>query len=370
MSLALLLKGQVPFFQQQNFEVFTASADGPEVAGIKAQDIPHAIVPLTRTISPWKDLVCIWQLIQLIRKIKPDIVHTHTPKAGLLGMLAAWICGVPVRMHTVAGLPLMEARGIKRFVLNVTEQITYFCAQHVYPNSVGLRDFIQREFWMGRNKLKMIGRGSSNGIDTNYFKRQLFLEEEVKRIRQHWNIETTEVVFGFVGRLVKDKGLVEFIQAFQQLNNVRARLLLVGSFEEALDPLPKNCLDFLEKDPGVILPGFQHDVRPWMMAMDVFVFPSYREGFPNVIMQAACLEVPCIVSDINGCNELITDGVTGWVIPVKNSARLADAMSEAMANETDAKNKAKAARTFVVENFSADYVWNELLKEYKSLLNS
>jgi glycosyltransferase involved in cell wall biosynthesis len=382
-SLKYLLGGQLTFFQEQGFEVCAVSAEGSEVTEIERES-KHKVIPMTREITPLQDLYCLWLLIRLILKLKPDIVHTHTPKAGLLGMIAAWICRVPVRMHTVAGLPLMEAKGFKRKMLELTEKITYACATHVYPNSQGLLKFIDSGFRIPdtgyripdiadpkpeilNQKFKIIGKGSSNGIDTTFFSRTDALSHDAKSIRQKHGIAETDFVFSFVGRLVKDKGLVELVVAFQKLN-LPSRLLLVGPFEDHLDPLPDEVMTFLKNDSRVILAGFQKDVRPWMMAADGFVFPSYREGFPNVVMQAACLELPVIVSDINGCNELIVRDETGWVVPAKNAVQLLLAMKEMSADKEKGMRMAKKARKFVVANFDRAYVWEELLKEYRANL--
>ncbi len=417
-SLKLLLRGQITFFQRQGFEVLTVSADGPEVNDLLSEGISHQVVPMTRIITPFQDVMCLWQLIQVIRKFKPDIVHTHTPKAGLLGMMAAWMCSVPVRMHTVAGLPLMEAKGVKRMVLKLTERITYACAGKVYPNSLGLLDYIIREFGAGveggqlpvsgfefqvdegkgsrlrvaggrlpgdgerveiheskvkvkvqRLKFKVIGRGSSNGIDSDYFLRTEGLVDAGRAIRERYQIPGEAMVFSFVGRVVRDKGIVELVEAFKKLAAFRdARLILVGPYEQELDPLPEEVLQFIQQDKRVIAAGYQHDVRPWMIASDVFVFPSYREGFPNVVMQAACLEVPCIVSDINGCNEIIEDKVSGLIVPVKEAGALHHAMGCLATDRKLRKAFASKAREFVVSNFDQQFVWRELLREYRGLL--
>jgi Glycosyltransferase len=218
----------------------------------------------------------------------------------------------------------------------LTERITYACAQKVYPNSKGLQEFIHASFDLDHSKFRMIGKGSSNGIDSNYFRRTEELERQMKAIREQFQIQDAEVVFCFVGRLVKDKGLIELVNAFQRLT-FSSRLMLVGSFEEHLDPLPEEVMRFLRKDSRVILTGFQQDVRPWMMASDVFVFPSYREGFPNVVMQAACLELPSIVSDINGCTEIVQQGETGMIVPLKNSDALLEAMVRIKGDEAARK---------------------------------
>jgi glycosyltransferase involved in cell wall biosynthesis len=366
-SLKLLLRGQFTFFQQQGFEVLTVSANGSEVKDIVAEGVPHQVVPMTRMITPIQDLISLWQLIRVIRKFKPDIVHTHTPKAGLLGMMAAWMCRVPARMHTVAGLPLMEAKGLKRSVLIMTERITCSCATHVYPNSRGLLHYMREELSIVNCPLSIIGKGSSNGIDSKYFSRTPALMDTAHELRRRFQIPGDATVFCFAGRIVKDKGIVELVEAFKKLSSsADVRLMLVGSFEQELDPLPAETMHYLQHDSRVIMAGFRQDVRPWLMAADVFVFPSYREGFPNVVMQAACLEVPCIVSDINGCNEIIEDRVSGLIVPAKNENALRDAMLQLAAEKELRTSYAAKARKFVTENFDQQFVWGELLKEYFS----
>jgi len=369
-SLKLLLEGQLSYFQQQGFEVMAVSAEGPEVKDIIDSGVRHEIVPMTRKITPFKDLVTLFNIIRIIRKFSPDIVHTHTPKAGLLGMMAAFLCRVPHRLHTVAGLPLMESGGLKRYLLVATEKITYACATKVYPNSRGLYNYIVENF-STITPVKVIGRGSSNGIDTDFFKRDGSLINEAKRIRYDHGIGDDEIVFSFVGRIVKDKGIGELIAAFTSLlkSNERIRLLLIGPFERDLDPLSEADEAFLHNNRNVVLAGFQRDVRPWLMASDVFVFPSYREGFPNVVMQACCLEIPCIVSDINGCNEIIEHDVNGLIVPAKNVDRIRGAMLLLMTDKEKRISFAKKARQFVVANFDRRYVWEEIGKEYATTLN-
>ena len=372
--------------------MLTVSADGAEVKDMIEDGITHQVVPMTRTITPVSDFVSLIKLIQVIRKFNPDIVHTHTPKAGLLGMMAAWVCRVPVRMHTVAGLPLMEATGVKKMILKITERITYACATNVYPNSKGLFDFIISEFQIPdsifqtslekvaerdrpqfeirNSKFKIIGRGSSNGIDSSFFSRTPELQNRADEIRKQHHIPEGAIVFSFVGRVVKDKGIVELITAFKMILKTRedAYLLLVGPLEQELDPLPAEVLDFIQQHPQVVAAGYQNDVRPWMVASDVFVFPSYREGFPNVVMQAACLEVPCIVSDINGCNEIIEAQVNGLIVPAKDAKALFEAMQAMMTDQDKRESFAKKSREFVSKNFDQQFVWGQLLAEYRRVL--
>ena len=371
-SLHLLLSGQFRYMIENGYEVYTISADGPEVAEVVKEGVKHIAVPFTRKITLLHDVRCLITLVGIIRKIKPQIIHTHTPKAGLLGMVAGWICGVPVRMHTVAGLPLMEATGLKRTLLEITEKITYACAQRVYPNSAGLEQFMLSNLNASPAKVRMIARGSSNGIDVSLFSRTPDLEEQAITLRQQHGIGPGDLVFTFVGRVVRDKGIVELVEAFKAVSDQayprRTFLMLVGPFEQELDPLPEDVVRFINEDKRVILAGFQNDVRPWIMASDVFVFPSYREGFPNVVMQACLLEVPCIVSDINGCNEIVTHNTTGLVVPPKDIPALILAMQSMVDDVSLRKSFSAAARDFVAANFDREFVWAEIRKEYQRLL--
>lgn len=373
-SLKLLLNGQLTFFKSKGFEVLAVSAPGPEVADLTHEGITHEAVAMTRKITPLQDLLCLWALIKIIRKFKPQIVHTHTPKAGLLGMLAAWWCRVPVRLHTVAGLPLMETQGLKRRILIMTERITYGCATQVLPNSTGLLRFIETGIYAGRlpAKFGIVGRGSSNGIDTIFFKRTDDVGRSALQIREKYGIRSGDIVFCFVGRIVKDKGIGELVAAFRKLNGKegsRLFLLLVGSFEHELDPLDAADLQFLQQHPQVILAGFQKDVRPWLCASDVFTFPSYREGFPNVVLQACCLEIACVVSDINGCNEIIQQDVTGLIVKPKDADGLQRAMQMLAEDDALRKRFSEQSRRFIEQNFDQQSVWGALQATYTAALN-
>lgn len=359
------------FMRQNGFEVtMVSSATDQKERLEKREESPFIAVNMTRTISPFKDLAALFKLIKLFKHLKPDIVHSHTPKAGLLGMMAAWYCRVPVRLHTVAGLPLMETAGIKRRVLEQVEKITYACAGRVYPNSNKLREFIIDQKFCKAGKLKVIGTGSSNGIDTEFFKLTPELEEKATVLKAGLGINPGDFVFIFIGRLVKDKGIEELITAFTQLSDAdnKVKLILVGPTEPELDPLSAGCEEEINTNPRIIPVGYQGDVRPYLAVSDALVFPSYREGFPNVPMQAACFDLPSVVTDINGCNEIIEDGANGLIIPVKDAVALKTAMQTLLSNkELYAKMKSNA-RQMVVAHYEQKYFWNLLLKEYREQL--
>lgn len=298
-------------------------------------------------------------------------MHSHTPKAGIVGMLGAKLAGVPIRLHTVAGLPLMEARGVKRKILDIVEKLTYSCATKVYPNSLGLYDFILENGYTSRAKLQVIANGSSNGIDTGFFSPGQISEQQKDQLKQELHIRSDDFVFIFVGRLVGDKGINELIEAFVSCTHSSScplKLLLVGPLEAELDPLHPETLAAIETNPNIIAVGYQKDVRPYFAISDALVFPSYREGFPNVVMQAGAMGLPSIVSDINGCNEIIIEGQNGTIVPAKNSEALRQTMLK-LISDSAFYNRLKAhARPMIESRYEQKVVWEALLGEYNTLL--
>ena len=247
-SLKTLLKGQHRFMSENGYEVVGVSSEGKALNEVQENEGVRVVaLEMTRTISLIKDFKALWGFYRLCKKEKPLMVHSHTPKAGIVGMLGAKLAGVPIRLHTVAGLPLMEATGFKRKVLNFVERLTYSCANMVYPNSKGLYDFILSNRFTTKEKLKVIANGSSNGIDTRFFDPQQISLEQQNQLKDELNISDSDFVFVFVGRLVKDKGINELVSVFSNLKGDNAKLLLVGPFEETLDPLlPETKRDSFE----------------------------------------------------------------------------------------------------------------------------
>lgn len=371
-SLFSLLRGQLRFMNQY-YSVIGVSSEG-ELRAIAERNEDVEIIPIemTRTISPLKDLMSVWKLYMLFRKEKPFIVHTHTPKAGTVGMLAAKLASVPHRLHTIAGLPLLEAKGNKRRLLDVVEKITYACATKVFPNSKGLYNIILQNNYTTAKKLKVIGNGSSNGIDTSYFSVGLYSEKKQK-LRENLGFQKDDFVFIFVGRLVKDKGINELVEAFCMLDNSKKvygiKLLLVGSYETELDPLLTDTLEQINNNLHIKSVGFQKDVRPFFAIANALVFPSYREGFPNVVMQAGAMGLPSIVSDINGCNEIIIEDENGIIIPSKNTEALHLAMKRFVEDKRLINKLKSNARRMIVDRYEQRVVWEAILAEYKSLEN-
>ncbi|MFI3287328.1 MAG: glycosyltransferase family 4 protein [Rikenellaceae bacterium] len=354
-----LLKGQLSFMGKY-FEVIAVSSPDENFEDmLKEQQCRGIAVKMSRKITPIQDLISLFRLIVLFIKEKPDIVHTHTPKAGTLGMIAAWLCRVPCRIHTVAGLPLLVAAGKKRKLLDVVEKITYRCATKVYPNSFVQKDMIERLKFTKTSKLKVLANGSSNGINTQHFNPSHFTKNEDRVFR-----------FVFIGRMVGDKGINELAQAFTRLNAIypETELVLVGNFEEKLDPLKSETKEILDNHKAINFVGYQSDVRPFLAMSDAFVFPSYREGFPNVVMQAGAMGLPQIVTNINGCNEIIVEGENGVIIPSKDEEALYAAMQRFVTSPDEVSKMAINARDMITSRYEQAIVWDAILSEYKLLL--
>lgn len=370
-SLEKLLGKQLSFMDQ-HFDLKAVSADAPALSEVgKKLGVKTYPVEMTRQITPVQDLKALWKMYRFLKLERPSVIHSHTPKAGLVSMLAAKLAGVPHRLHTVAGLPLMEAQGLKRKILMLVEELTYAAATHVYPNSKGLSDFILENKLTKGTKLKVIANGSSNGIDTTYFDKDNLDQNDLFVLKKNLNIEDDDKVFIFVGRLVGDKGLNELIDAFDEIarNNTNTKLILVGTFEDELDPLQRSTLEKIKLNSNIINVGWQTDVRPYLAIADILTFPSYREGFPNVVMQAGAMGLASIVSNINGCNEIIIENKNGLIIPVKNKKALAEAMQKLLNDQVLLNSLKTNARPLIVDRYQQQVIWDALLTEYKSLLN-
>ncbi|MCP2043684.1 glycosyltransferase family 4 protein [Pontibacter sp. HSC-36F09] len=376
LSLQKLITAQLPYMRSKGFEPVMVSAAGPESeAVVREQESPLIEIGMTRKITPMQDLRALWQFYKLCKKHKPAIVHSHTPKAGIIGMLGAKLAGVPVRLHTVAGLPLMETQGKTRLLLEAVEKLTYACATKVYPNSTVLKDFILKCNFCGPDKVKVIGNGSSNGIDTSFFSREQLNESKLQELKASLGIGPDDFVFIFIGRLVKDKGIQELVQAFVRLQqqHLHVKLLLVGPFEQDLDPISDETLQEIKQNSRILSVGFQNDVRPYLAISQALAFPSYREGFPNVPMQAGCFGLPAIVTDINGCNEIIRHGENGLIVPPKLTDALQAAMERFLTDKTSFAQMQAQARQLIVERYEQTHFWELLLQEYQaslSLVNS
>jgi len=366
MSLDVLLKGQLAYLNQY-FDVVGLSSGGERLSIVEKRERIRTIeVDMHREINLLADVKSFFKLINVLRHEKPFIVHSNTPKGSLLSMMAARITLVPHRIYTVTGLRFETTGGFKRFILKSMERITCFCATKIIPEGDGVKNILIKEK-ITKKPLHKILNGNINGIDMTYFSITAKVQEVADSIRDTNAIFT----FCFVGRLVKDKGINELIGAFVKLREEfeSIHLLLVGNFENDLDPLSDGVENLILNSKGIRFMDYQEDVRPFLAASDALVFPSYREGFPNVVLQAGAMGLPSIVTDINGCNEIIIQGQNGIIIPPRNVDSLYAAMKYFIEQKDDLVNKMSAnARPMIASRYEQSKVWKALLQEYQDLM--
>lgn len=319
-------------------------------------------IKMKREISPFYDLFSLYQLIKLFYNEKPDIVHANTPKGSLLAMVAARICRVPHRIYTVTGLRFETASGRFRMLLVAMEKLTCACASKVIPEGEGVKSTLIQEKITSKPLHKILN-GNINGIDLIYF------DKNKDVIQAMQCLKSSDFTFVFVGRMVKDKGIHELVRAFITCNGLypSTRLLLVGELETELDPVDKDVLNQIQNHSKIQWVGYQSDVRPYLAASDVFAFGSYREGFPNVVLQAGAMALPSIVTDISGCNEIIINGINGIIIPPKNQDAMFDAMKFFVENKEKRIYMASNARKLIADRYEQTKVWEATLQMYNEL---
>ena len=359
--------GMIPDLTKE-YEVGVLSSPGEEWAMLDkyGDAVKRLEVPMERHISPLRDLRSLWRLVRVFRRERPDMVHSMTPKAGLLCMLAAWITRVPVRVHMFTGLVFPTATGVKRRILMATDRLTCACATHVLPEGEGVkRDLLDNG--ITRKPIKVLGYGNCRGIDLDRFDPTLSeVQAEAAKLRK-------PEVFTFIaiGRLVGDKGINELVAAFSRLNRELPAtcLILVGPQEKELDPLSPATLLEIESNPAIEAVGNQADVRPWLAAADCHVLASYREGFPNVVIEAGAMGLPQIVTDINGANEIIINGRNGVIVPPKNADAIHASMSRMATDPAFRSVLAANARSLIASRYEQTYVRRCLYDFYHEILN-
>ena len=396
-SLNSLLKGQLKFLNQY-FEVVGVAKDTGVLKEVSEREGIRVVdAPLERPISLVKDIKGLWFLYRLFRKEKPWCVHANTPKGSLLAMIAAWFACVPHRVYTVTGLRYQGAHGLLRMILKTMERLSCLFATNVIPEGQGVLQCLKRDN-ITKKSLQVIHYGNINGKDTEFFSRdntiqtaslkladkQILLrnlsEKEARSlVRSELGFSNNDFIFVFIGRLVNDKGLGELADALRKLEDekLEIKLLLIGEIDGEDDALAKDKLNYLMQSKIVKYIGVQSDIRPYLMASDVLVFPSYREGFPNVPLEAGALGLPAIVTDINGSNEIIEDGLNGKIIqaPLDNKGvRVNDITIELYTmmkwfyyHPEEVKRMGENARPIICERYEQHNVWKALLEYYKQL---
>ena len=366
-SLDTFCKGMLQELSEK-YEIVGLSSPGEALERVAEREGVRAIaVPMARRISLKSDLISLCRLVKVFRNEKPTMVHSMTPKAGLLCMMAAWIAGIPVRVHTFTGLVFPTATGLKRRILMATDWLTCACATHIIPEGEGVKNDLLNN-GITQKPLKVLGYGNVRGVDLDFYSRR----SEVMKLAAE--IKKDVFTFVFVGRIVRDKGINELCQAMDKLSkSVQARLILVGKYEDSLDPISDEARGIIEKNPAIesVGPKYGEELLSYYAASDCFVFPSYREGFPNTVIEAGAIGLPSIVTDINGSREIIHQGENGVIIPSKDADALYEAMMNMVNDNASCDRMADNAREMIASRFEQGFVrkclydfYDEILKDY------
>lgn len=347
----------------ENYEVVAVSSPGEDLDWVAEHEgVRTVAVPMERHISLLKDIVSLVRMIGVFRRERPYMVHSMTPKAGLLCMMAAWLTRVPVRIHTFTGLVWPTASGLKRRILMATDRLTCACATHIIPEGQGVLNDL-RDGGITRKPMKVLGYGNVKGVDMKYFDR-----ERIGAVAR----DDDRFTYIFVGRIVGDKGVNELVDAFTRLHDKHpdTKLVLVGPYEEHLDPVLPVTLDRIKANPAIeaVGPKFGDDLLVEYLKSDCHVLPSYREGFPNTPMEAGALGLPNIVTDINGAREIVIDGENGLVVPPRDADALYDAMERILTDPALRDRISSNARPMIASRFEKGFVRKCLMEFYKEVM--
>lgn len=366
------MRGQLAFLREQGFDVSLIASPSDSLSLVAEREGVTVIpVPMEREMSPWRDLTALFRLCVALRRLKPDIVNAGTPKAGLLGNLAAWLCRVPVRIYTLRGLRLETAAGWKEKILAWSERIASACAQQVIAVSQSLRETYIARGLAQSDKAVVLRHGSSNGVSFERFQFDAAQWQQIAALRERWHIPADTPVIGFVGRLTRDKGIPELLTAFEQLlpEFPDTRLMLVGEPEQG-DPIPADVLARLQTHPNVVLTGPIKDVALYFGVFDVLAFPSYREGFPNVPLEAAAAGLPVVGFQATGTVDAVVDGTTGTLVEIGDAAGLSQALANYLREPFLRKRHGEAGRRRARTDFRREDIWQALVDNYRELLQA
>lgn len=346
------------------YHMVAVTSPGPELDSLRRDDGFHCVeVPMERHISPLSDLVSLLRMIRVLRKERPWVVHSMTPKAGLLCMVAAWLTRVPVRVHTFTGLVWPTATGLKRKILMMTDWLTCACATHVIPEGQGVLNDLKNG-GITKKPMKVLGYGNVRGVDMERFSPDRF---SVKK-------DDGVFTFVFVGRIVGDKGINELVEAFVKLHDKHknTRLVLVGNYEHNLDPVSDKTRKLIDTNDGIDAcgPKYGDDLLQMYVDADCFVMPSYREGFPNTVLEAGAMGLPSIVTDINGSREIVENEKNGLIVPSKNANALYDAMERILTDDDARETMKENAREMIASRFERGFVQKCQIEFYERILNS
>lgn len=365
----LVLTGRIRALRDAGFRVVVLSSPGRLLLRLAAQEgIETVAVPMARGLSPFRDLISIFRLWLVLRRLRPDLAEFSTPKAGLLGSMAAFLCDVPARVYLLRGLKLETAHGWKRSLLSAAERLTAACSHQVICNSRSLMKGALALELAPEEKLRLLGDGSSHGVDVEHFAPGT--PETDAALRERYKLPVNVPVVGFVGRLTRDKGVPELIEAFDALlkDMPEARLLLVGWFDSSEDALEPRLRHYIELHPAILRTGFVPDTASWYRIMDVLVLPTWREGFPNVVLEAAASGVPVVTTLATGSRDAVVPEVTGLLIPPGYPEAIHEAVLSLLRDGERRHRMGAAARQWATEHFTEKNVLAHTVTFYRSLV--
>lgn len=367
----ILMRGQLNYLIKNGFDVTVISSPGKKLNIAKKEEkVNIKAIKMERTISPIKDIISLFKIIIYFLKIKPDICNSGTPKAGLLGMLAAWITRVPFKVYTMRGLPFEGATGLKRKLLILTERVACACADKVICISPSLRKVALNYKLTSTNKIIVFGSGSSNGLQLERFEKNESVEAEISSIKNEYNLSKYDFIIGYVGRINNFKGVKETVIAFERLQKKykNIALLLVGP-KEKKDPIPEDINQKIVNNGDIIEIGSVDNPIPYYYIMDVLAFPTYREGFGNVSIEAQATGTPVITTNATGSVDTVEDGETGYIINIGDEVALEKAIEKFINNPELVKEMGNKAVKRVKEKFDSKIIWDSLVKLYWSNIN-
>lgn len=371
-TFATLLWQQMKVIIDNGFDLTLVCSPGPELDTIAHEySVRVHAVPMKRTISPLSDLSAVWRLMRLFRAGRFDIVHSSTPKAGLITALAGWLTRIPVRMHTYTGQPWVEARGWPRRLARAADQLVAVLDTHLYADSASQHDFLISQGIVRAEKIGVLASGSISGVDLARFDPGKWGGAVGQATRRELNIAENAIVIVFVGRVTRDKGIIELLNAFDSLysSHEPLELVIVGPFDPMRDPLPTETLDCLSRHPRIRLVGFAPEPARYLGASDIFCLPSYREGFGTVAIEAAAMGLPAVVSSIYGLTDAVIPEQTGLWCEPKDTESLRTALQRLVDDAGLRRTLGTQGRNRVCRIFDARSVNQAVADEYRRVLD-
>lgn len=371
------VKGQLGFLSKNGFEPIAVGPSGVELKALSdTENIRTVGIKIAKGISVFKDLHAMYKLYRLFKKEKPIIVHTYTAKTGIVGMIAARLARVPIRLHTVDGIHLLDKKTYAGKMFNTIEKCACASATKVYALSEGWKEFIVENKLTKSQKVGVIGEGGINGIDTSYYSRASISEEEKQKLKDELGLTDDHFVFMYAGPLTSEEGVNELVAAFDDMKYTvmggksKVRLLLVASTAADPQSLSDKTIKTINKERRIITTEYQEDLRPYLAISDCLVYPSPKMGFPRKVMEAGAMGLVSIVADVSGSNEIIDQRINGVIIPSGDTEELAMAMTRLKVYDDYRNLMSENAKIMVEKRFEQTLVWEAIVEEYKSLMVS